>query len=322
MAEMGYGDAVRAAIAAEMEADASVVMFGEDIAHHGGMFRVSQGLLEQFGPKRVMDTPISESAFVGMALGAAMRGLKPIVELMFFDFSLVAMDQLLNQLAKTTAMSGGTVNIPLVIRTQGGGYKGAAAQHSQMLEALFLHIPGLKVVCPSTPQEAYSLLRAAIKDPNPVLFVEHKQLYGMKGEVDLDLSDDLNRARVVREGSDVSVFTYSYATHLALEAAEQLADEISVEVVDLRTLNPLDYAVIGGSLRKTHRVVVVHEAHARCGVGADLVAQIQEGLFDELDAPIARVCAEDAPLPFAQNLEAFSLPSVPRIVHAIHGTVE
>lgn len=321
MPEMGYGDAVRAAIAAEMEADASVVMFGEDIAHHGGMFRVTQGLLEQFGPKRIMDTPISESAFVGMALGAAMRGLKPIVELMFVDFSLVAMDQILNQLAKTTAMSGGTVNVPLVIRTQGGGYKGAAAQHSQMLEALFLHIPGLKVVCPSTPQEACSLLRAAIKDPNPVLFIEHKQLYGTKGEVDVDLTDELHRSRVVREGTDVSVYSYSYSTHLALQAAEALADEVSVEVVDLRTLNPLDYGTIGGSLRKTHRAVIVHEGHARCGVGADLVAQMQEGLFDELDAPMMRVCAEDAPIPFAQALEEFSLPSVPRIVQAIRGTV-
>jgi len=315
--KLTFAQAVKEAIAAEMMVDPSVVLIGEDVAHHGGMFQVTKGLLEQFGEERVIDTPISESGFVGASLGAAMTGLRPVVELMFFDFSLVAMDQIINQIAKTTYMSGG-LPVPLVLRTQGGGYKGAAAQHSQMLEALFVHMPGLKVLTPSTPQDAYSMLRDAIQDNCPVLFVEHKQLYGDSGEVETDRLSDWGKVRVAREGTDISLFSYSYTTKLCLEAAEVLAAEgISVEVVDLRFLNPLDFDGVAASVRKTHRVVISHEAHARCGVGADLAAQIQEKLFDELDGPILRVCGADVPIPLPKNLEDEVLPTTERIVQRV-----
>lgn len=313
MSEMTFAQAVKLALQESLREDPRVVFWGEDIAHHGGMFAVTKGLLEEFGPERILDTPISESAFVGMSIGAALSGLKPVIELMFFDFSLVAMDQLVNQLAKTTYMSGG-LPVPVTIRTQGGGYKGAAAQHSQMLEALFLHCPGLKVVAPSTPNDAYNLLVAAIKDPNPVLFIEHKQLYGVSGPVAPEPTA-LGKAKVVREGSDLTIFSYSYTVHLALEAAKQLEQSgISAKVVDLRSLNPLDWELIEASVRETHRVLVTHEAHGRCGVGADLAAQIQERLFDELDAPILRVTAEDVPIPFAKGMEDRVLPTAEKIV--------
>lgn len=297
-----------------MRRDPSLVLFGEDIAHHGGMFQVTKGLLEEFGPERVMDTPISESAFIGMAIGAALSGLRPVVELMFFDFSLVAMDQLINQLAKTTYMSGG-LPVPVTIRTQGGGYKGAAAQHSQMLEALFVHLPGLKVVCPSNAADAKGLLAAAIRDNNPVLFVEHKQLYPTSSVAPAEEHvTELGKASVVRSGTDVTIFTYSYTTHQCLEAATLLeAEGVSAEIVDLRSLNPLDWQAISDSVRKTHRVVVAHESHLRCGIGADLAAQIQENLFDELDGPILRVGAANVPIPFAKPLEDEVLPSAKKI---------
>lgn len=308
-----FGQAVKAAIAEEMRRDERVVLIGEDVAHHGGMFQVTKGLIDEFGDKRVLDTPISESGFIGMALGAALTGLRPVVELMFFDFSLVAMDQLFNQLAKTTAMSGG-LPVPLVIRTQGGGYKGAAAQHSQMLEALFLHMPGLKVVAPSSPADAHGLLLSAMRDDNPVLFIEHKQLYAASGPVALGAEQPIGKAHVAREGSDVTIASYSYTLQQALQAAESLAaDGVGAEVVDIRTLNPLDLDAVGASLRKTHHLVIAHEAHARCGFGADLAAQIQEKYFDELDAPVLRLCAADVPVPFAKNLEDAVLPSPDKI---------
>lgn len=313
-----YSQAVKAAIAQEMKRDPRVVMFGEDIAHHGGMFQVTKGLLEEFGPKRMIDTPISESGFLGMGIGAALTGLRPIIDLMFFDFSLVAMDQLLNQIAKTTYMSGG-LPLPLVIRTQGGGYKGAAAQHSQMLEALFAHIPGIKVVTAATPADAKGLLAAAIRDDNPVLFIEHKQLYGTEGPVPQgEVVEPLGKARVMKEGSDCTIFSYSYTALQCLEAATNLeAKGIKAEMVDLRTLNPLDWDTISASVRKTHRVLIAHESHARCGIGADLAAQIQEKLFDELDAPILRVCGADVPIPLPKPLEDVVLPTVPKIEKAI-----
>lgn len=314
---MPYSQAVKAAIAQEMKRDPRVVMFGEDIAHHGGMFQVTKGLLEEFGPKRMIDTPISESGFLGMGIGAVLTGLRPIIDLMFFDFSLVAMDQILNQIAKTTYMSGG-LPLPLVIRTQGGGYKGAAAQHSQMLEALFVHVPGLKVVTASTPADAKGLLAAAIRDDNPVLFIEHKQLYGTDGLVPQGESvEPLGTAKLMREGDSLSIFSYSYTALQCLEAAANLeAKGIRAEVVDLRTLNPLDWETIAASVRKTHRVLIAHESHARCGIGADLAAQIQEKLFDELDAPILRVCGADAPIPLPKSLEDVVLPTVAKIENA------
>ncbi len=306
---MSFGQAVKAAVAEEMRRDPSVVLIGEDVAHHGGMFQVTKGLMEEFGDRRVVDTPISESAFVGMALGAALTGLRPIVELMFFDFALVAMDQLFNQIAKTTTMSGG-LPVPLTIRTQGGGYKGAAAQHSQMLEALFLHVPGIKVVAPSSPDDAHSLLLASIRDDNPVLFIEHKQLYGVSGPVVQGEAASLGTAKVVREGRDATIVSYSYTLQLALQAAESLATQgVDVEVVDARTLNPLDLRTVVDSVAKTHHLVIAHEGHRRCGFGADLAAQVQEAVFDELDAPILRACNFDVPVPFAKNMEDAVLPS-------------
>ena len=239
------------------------------------------------------------------------------------DFALVAMDQLLNQIAKTHYMSGGRVKVPLTIITQGGGYKGAAAQHSQSLEALFLHVPGLKVVAPSSPADAKGLLAGAIRDDNPVLFIEHKQLLQAKGDVpEGEHVLPLGKASVVRPGRDLTLFSYSYTLHLALEAAELAAKEgIETEVVDLRTLNPLDWKAISASVRKTHRVLIAHEAHRRCGFGVDLAAQIQEKLFDELDAPIRLSTGEDAPIPFAKVLEDIVLPTTSRIQRSILETV-
>ena len=314
--DMTFVQALNSALRQELDRDSNVFLMGEDVAHYGGMFRVSEGLLEKYGERRVIDTPISESGFIGMALGAALAGKRPIAELMFIDFSLVAMDQIHNQIAKTHYMSGGRVPVPLVIRTQGGGYKGAAAQHSQMLEALFLQVPGIKVVCPSNPADAKGLLAAAVRDDNPVLFIEHKQLYTTKGKVpEGEHFVPLGKANVVRSGKDLTIFTYSYTVHLAQQVAEELAKEgIDIEVVDLRTLNPLDWETIEASVRKTHRVVVLHESHQRCGVGVDLAAQIQEKLFDELDAQIGICAAADVPIPFAQVLEEVVLPMPSRII--------
>ncbi len=311
-----FPQAINAALHAEMKRDKSVIVLGEDVGRFGGMFRCTEGLFKAFGEKRVWDTPISESGFIGIGLGAAMTGKRPVIELMFIDFSLVAMDQILNQIAKTHFMSGGNARAPMVIRTQGGGYKGAAAQHSQMLEALFLHVPGLKVVTPSNAADAKGLLTAAIRDENPVLFIEHKQLYSESGEVpEGEHFVPLGKAIVVRPGKDLTIVSYSFTLTLAIKAAEKLAAEgIDAEVIDLRTLNPLDWDTIAISVRKTHKLLIAHEAYGRCGFGADLAAQVQEKLFDELDAPILRVCGEDVPIPFAKVLEDASLPSVEKIV--------
>lgn len=320
MSEMTFVQAINAGLRQEFDRDPNVFIMGEDIAHFGGMFRVTEGLMDTYGPKRVVDTPISESGFIGMALGAALAGKRPVAELMFIDFSLVAMDQVHNQIAKTHYMSGGRVKVPLTIITQGGGYKGAAAQHSQMLEALFLQVPGIKVVCPSNPADAKGLVASAIRDDNPVLFIEHKQLLGVKGEVpDGEHIVPLGEAKVVREGTDISIFTYSYSVQLVHQAIEGL--DISAEVVDLRSLNPLDWATIATSVKKTHRALIVHESHTRCGVGVDLAAQIQEKLFDELDAPIGICAAADTPIPFAKSLEDIVLPTPERIASSIKGVI-
>lgn len=307
---IGFTQAVNAALVQEMDRDPNVFVMGEDIGRFGGMFRATEGLLDRFGPKRVIDTPISESGFLGMALGAALSGKRPVVELMFFDFSLVAADQILNQIAKTSYMCG--QRVPLVIRTQGGGYKGAAAQHSQMLEAMYVHVPGLKVVSPSNPADAKGMLAAAIRDNNPVLFVEHKQLYGTQGEVPSgEHLVPLGQAAIDRAGSAATIISYSYSLGLCRSAIE--SSGIDADLIDLRSLTPLDWPTIESSVRKTHRVLIVHEAHARCGIGADLAAQIQERMFDELDAPILRVCGADVPVPFAKSLEDVALPSAERI---------
>lgn len=323
MSELTFVQACNAALRQEMDRDGNVFLLGEDIAHYGGMFRVTEGLLETYGEKRVLDTPISESGILGVSLGAALAGKRPVAELMFVDFALVAMDQLLNQIAKAHYMSGGTAKVPLTIITQGGGYKGAAAQHSQMLEALFLHLPGLKVVAPSGPSDAKGLLASAIRDDNPVVFIEHKQLLPFKGDVpDHEYLVPLGKANIVRPGSDLTLITYSYTVHLALEAAKIAAREgIEVEIVDLRTLNPLDWDTVATSISRTHRVLIAHEAHRRCGVGGDLAAQIQERLFDELDGPIRLCTAEDVPIPFAKSLEDVVLPTVDRLHKSILETV-
>jgi pyruvate dehydrogenase E1 component beta subunit len=323
MSQMSVVEATNAALRQELTRDPKVFVYGEDVAHYGGMFRVTDGLLRDFGADRVIDTPISESGFLGMGLGAAMAGMRPVAELMFIDFSLVAMDQLLNNIAKTHYMSGGSVPVPLTIITQGGGYRGAAAQHSQMLEALLLHLPGLKVVLPSNAADAKGLLAAAIRDDNPVVFINHKQLFGAKSEVpDGEHIVPLGQARTVREGTDVTLFTYSYLVGMGMQVAEEAASQgVSVEVIDLRTLNPLDWDTIAASVTKTHRVVIAHEAHMRCGVGVDLSHQIQSRLFDELDAPIQVVAALDAPIPFAKELEDVALPSPTRLLEACLGAV-
>jgi len=312
MSKMSFVQACNAGLRQELQRDPSVFLMGEDIAHYGGMFRVTEGLLETFGENRVIDTPISESGFMGMALGAALAGKRPVAELMFIDFGLVAMDQILNNIAKTHYMSGGSCPVPMTIITQGGGYRGAAAQHSQMLEALFLHLPGIKVVLPSNPADAKGLMAAAIRDDNPVVFIGHKQLFGKQGEVpDGEHFIPLGTSNVVQQGSGVTILTYSFTVDLALKAAEAFPGK--VEVVDLRTLNPLDWETISASVSKTHRVMIAHEAHGRCSVASDLAGQIQHRLFDELDAPIEIVSALDAPIPFALELENEVLPTATRI---------
>ena len=317
MSEMTFVQAINSGLRQEFDRDPDVFLMGEDIAHYGGMFRVTEGMLDTYGEKRVIDTPISESGFLGMALGAALAGKRPIAEIMFIDFTLVAMDQIHNQIGKTHYMSGGRVKVPLTIITQGGGYKGAAAQHSQMLEALFLQVPGIKVVCPSNPADAKGLLASSVLDDNPVLFIEHKQLLGVKGEVpDGEHIVPLGQAKVVRSGNDLSIFTYSYCVTLV---EQTLADmNVSAEVVDLRTLNPLDWNTISASVKKTHRALIVHESHQRCGVGVDLASQIQEKLFDELDAPVTVCAAADTPIPFAKSLEDVVLPTPERIKSMIN----
>lgn len=312
MSKMTFVQACNAGIRQELKRDPDVFLMGEDIAHYGGMFRVTEGLLTDFGADRVIDTPISESGFMGMALGAALAGKRPIAELMFIDFGLVAMDQILNNIAKTHYMSGGRCAVPMTIITQGGGYRGAAAQHSQMLEALFLHLPGIKVVLPSTPADAKGLMAAAIRDNNPVVFIGHKQLFGKQGEVpDGEHFIPLGTSNVVQQGTDLTILSYSFTVDLALKAAEAFPGK--VEIVDLRTLNPLDWETITASVKKTHRVMIAHESHARCSVASDLGFQIQQRLFDELDAPVEIVTALDAPIPFALELENEVLPTAGRI---------
>lgn len=301
MRTISFLDAIKEAMREEMEHDGNVIQLGEDIGLHGGAFGVTRGLFEQFGKDRVIDTPIAEGTIVSCAIGAAITGLRPIAELMFIDFSTLAMDQICNQAAKMRYMLGGQVQIPIVIRfPEGSGYKGTAAQHSQCLEAWYAHIPGLKVVLPSNPYNAKGLFKAAVRDNNPVIFIEQKALYGTKGEVpDGDYIVPIGKAEVAREGSGVTVVTYSYMTKVALELAEKLAKEnISIEVVDLLSVKPLDIDTVVESVKKTGRLVVAHEACKTCGVGAEVSALVNELAFEYLDAPIQRVGAKDVPIPF------------------------
>ena len=320
MAELRYGAALNRALADAMAEDPSVVILGEDVANAGGSFGVTRRLKERFGATRVMDTPISEAAIAGMAVGAAMSGLKPVFEIMFMDFSTLAMDALVNQAAKARFMFGGQCSVPLVMRTPHGGGVSAGPQHSQCLEAWFAHVPGLKVVCPSGANNAYGLMRSAIRDPDPVIFVEHKGLYASKAEVPDDPAVvPLGKAATARPGSDVTVVSYGAAVGIVLEAAERVAAErTSVEVIDLQTLQPWDEQAVLTSLAKTHHLVVVHEAVEAFGVGAEIVARMADVSFDELDGPIVRVGAHFMPVPFAAVLEQLYRPSCDRVVAAIH----
>jgi len=317
--QLTYAQALREALVEEMERDPRVFVLGQDIASHGGIFKVTDGLLGRFGRDRVRDTPISESAIVGAAVGAAVVGARPVVEIMFVDFLTLGMDQLVNQAAKIRYFSGGHAAVPMVVRTQGGAGGGFAAQHSQSLESWFVHVPGLKVVMPATPADAKGLLKSAIRDDNPVIFIEHKMLYFTKGPVpEGDYLVPLGRADVKRMGQDVTVVATSGMVPRALEAAEQLAaEDIDVEVIDPRTLLPLDTETILSSVHKTNRVVVVVESVGRAGVGSDISALISEEAFFDLDAPVCRVHGRFAPVPYNERLEKAWMPSREQIVDAI-----
>jgi len=319
MAETRFGRAINQAIAECMEEDSSVIVIGEDVGAAEGPFKVTRGLLNKFGPQRVFDTPISEAAIVGASVGAALGGLKPVVEIMFMDFVTLAMDALVNQAAKQRFMSGGQCSIPIVVRTPHGAGLSAGAQHSQCLEAWLAHVPGLKVVCPSNPSDAYSLFKAAVADPDPVIFVENKMLYAMAGELTAGGDADvIGRARVARPGRDVTVVSYGASVHTSLAAAQNLQGAgIEAEIIDLRSLQPWDKEMVFASVARTHRVVIVHEAVRAFGVGAEIAASIGEDLFDELDAPIVRVGAPFMPVPFAKSLEAQYIPGVDAVTAGI-----
>jgi pyruvate dehydrogenase E1 component beta subunit len=319
MAEIMYRDALRQALFEEMEKDPTVFIMGEGIADRGGSYKVTEGLLKEFGSGRVVDTPLSEATFTGTAVGAALVGMRPIVEILFVDFTALVMDQLINQAAKYEFMSGGQGKVPMVLRTQGGAGKGLAGQHSQSLEALYYHIPGLKLVMPSTPYDAKGLLKAAVRDDDPVVFIEHKLLYMTTGEVpEEEYIVRLGQAEIKRAGEDITVVTYSYMTLKCLEAAEALAREgIGVEVVDLRTLTPLDKSTILDSVEKTGKAIVVHEAVKRGGVGGDIAAMIMEEAYDDLDAPVMRIAGKNTTIPYNLELERVCTPTVEEIVEGI-----
>ncbi|HEV3478579.1 MAG TPA: alpha-ketoacid dehydrogenase subunit beta [Gaiellaceae bacterium] len=323
MPELSYREAVRDALATAMRQDEDVFIMGEDIAEMGGSMGVTQGMLDEFGPERVRNTPISEAAIVGTGIGAAMQGMRPVVEIMYEDFLTLSAEQVINQAAKHRYMSGGQLKVPLTIRTQGGAGWSPGAQHAQQLEAWFVHIPGLKVVFASTPTDVRGLLYSSIYEDNPVVFFEHRTLYGIKEEVPEKLEPiPLGEGRVHREGDDVTVVATGRLVHEALAAAQQ-AEElgVSVEVVDPRTLQPLDETMIVDSVKKTNRCVVAHEAVTRMGFGAEIAAVVQYQAFDWLDAPIERVGAKFTPLPFAPVMEEWVVPHAEDVLQAIERTV-
>src|SRR3989441_12070107 len=323
MPELSYREAVRDALSTAMRRDDDVFVMGEDIAEMGGSMGVTQGMLDEFGPERVRNTPISEMALVGTGIGAAMQGMRPVVEVMYEDFLTLACEQIVNQAAKHRYMSGGQLKVPLTIRTQGGAGWSPGAQHAQQLEAWFVHVPGLKVVFPSTPTDVRGLLWSSIYDDNTVLFFEHRTLYGLKEDVPDELEPiPLGRARVHREGKDVTVIATGRLVHEALKAADEAEqDGVSVEVVDPRTLQPLDEDALVASVEKTNRCVVAHEAVTRMGFGAEVAAIVQHGAFDWLDAPIERVGAKFTPLPFAPVMEEWCVPHAEDVLEAINKTL-
>ncbi|MBI2316462.1 MAG: alpha-ketoacid dehydrogenase subunit beta [Betaproteobacteria bacterium] len=320
--ESTFIDIVRRALDEEMARDGAVHLLGEDVAA-GGAFGVTKGLVEKYGAARVRNTPISEAAITGVATGAAICGLRPVLEIMFIDFATLAMDCLVNQAAKYRYMSGGQLSVPMVVRTQAGALGGAAAQHSQSLESWFIHVPGMVVVVPSSPVEAYGLLKSAVRLGDPVLFVEHKRLYAMKETLPEDAGPiPIGRARVVRSGTDVTLIAYSAMVRSALEAADNLAKNgISAEVIDLRTLSPIDMPTLAQSVAKTRRAVIAHEAVEVGGVGAEIAARLAKEAFYELDAPITRVGCPFAPIPFAPELESALLPGSRQIEAAVRELV-
>ncbi len=314
-----YREAVREAIRDALQRDPRVFLMGEDVGRYGGCFAVTKGLLEEFGPERIRDTPLSESAFVGAGIGAAMGGMRPIVEIMTVNFSLLALDQIMNNAATILYMSGGQFNIPLVIRMTTGAGRQLAAQHSHSLEGWYAHIPGIKVVAPATLEDARGMLWTALEDPDPVLIFEHGSLYNMEGDLAADAGPvDIDKAAVRRAGTDISLITYGGTLNNVLAAANTLAaDGVSAEVVDLRTLRPLDTETILGSVARTHRAVIVDEGWRSGSISAEISARIMEGAFYELDAPVERVCTAEAPMPYAKHLEDAALPQAAHIVGCV-----
>ncbi len=312
-------EALRDAMAEEMRRDANVFLMGEEVSEYQGAYKVSQGLLEEFGSSRIIDTPITEHGFAGLGVGAAFLGLKPIVEFMTFNFSMQAMDQIINSAAKTLYMSGGQMGCPIVFRGPNGAASRVGAQHSQCFASWFAHCPGLKVVAPYSAADAKGLLKSAIRDPNPIIFLEHELLYGRSFEVpeDEDHIVPLGKAAVVRSGKDVTIIAFSFTVGQALLAAEQLAAEgIDAEVIDLRTIRPLDQETILNSVKKTNRLISVEEGWPFAGIGSEICTLVCENAFDYLDAQPIRIAAEDVPLPYAANLEKLALPSIEKIIHA------
>lgn len=319
MPEIQYREALNQAMAEEMRRDPDIFLMGEEVGFYNGAYKVSKGLLDEFGEKRVIDTPIVEEGFAGIGIGAAMVGLRPIIEFMTWNFSLVAIDQLINSAAKLRYMSGGQVKLPMVFRGPGGAAHMLGAQHSQALESFYCHVPGLKVVIPATPYDAKGLLKSAIRDDNPVVFIESELLYGMKGEVpEGEYTLPIGVADIKRQGKDVTIVAWSKMLFKALEAAEILAQAgIEAEVIDPRTLRPFDEDAVLASVRKTHHLVVVQEGWPFCGVAAEIACLVQEKAFDWLDAPVKRVTNMDVPMPYAKNLEKMVLPSAEKIVQAV-----
>ena len=323
MTKMTYREAVRAALRKALRSDPLVFLMGEDVGRYGGAFAVSHGLLEEFGAERIRDTPLSESTFVGAGIGAALGGMRPIVEIMTVNFSLLALDQIVNNAATLRHMSGGQLNVPLVVRMATGGGRQLAAQHSHSLEGWYAHIPGIKVLTPATVPDAYGMLLTALRESDPVFIFEHATLYPLEGEIDDEaIVVDITRAVVRRQGRDVTLITYGGSLGKTLQAAGLLAEGgIEADVIDLRTLRPLDTSTILESVAKTHRAVVVDEAWRTGSFAAEIAAQIMERAFDELDAPVMRVCSEEVPMPYAKHLEEAALPRVEGIVAAVRRIV-
>ncbi|HEX3281749.1 MAG TPA: pyruvate dehydrogenase complex E1 component subunit beta [Pyrinomonadaceae bacterium] len=320
MAIVTMREALNQALREEMQRDENVFLMGEEVAAYQGAYKVTKGLLEELGPKRVIDTPITELGFAGLGVGAAMAGLRPIVEFMTFNFSILATDQIINSAAKMLYMSGGQFNIPIVFRGPGGSAFQVSSQHSQALESWFTYFPGLKVVMPSTPADAKGLLKSSIRDNDPVIFIEQERMYGNKGEVsdDPEFTIPLGVADIKREGKDATIVARSLMVPVALKAAEALEKEgISCEVIDPRTIRPLDIKTIVESVKKTNRVVIAEESHPFCGVAAEIASEIMERAFDYLDAPVKRVSGVDVPMPYAKNLEDAAIPNVQQIVAAV-----